>query len=241
MVAAKKLNRACAPLFLYLTAFRRNAASCKTTIAELQSTLKREIDKVRQVCDRDPRLASQFDSVHYALVAAADQVVLGSAWSQRAGWSMNLLETQEFGRAEGGREFYKVVDKVLSDPDDDAVPVAEVLFTCMALGFQGELLGERKELERRRRQLYEKARMAGALGESLTPEAYGKNATHNHNKLPSVGIIRMLGIALVAMLFAKLVGLAVTGNATSGDREAAEQIISDLRNPTQAGEATSDE
>lgn len=241
MASGKSLNRACAPLFLYLTTFRRNAATSKATIADLQGALKREIDKVRQTCERDAKLAGQFERVHYALVAMADQAVLSSAWSQRAGWSMNLLETQEFGRAEGGKEFYKVVDSVLSDTSDSAVREAEVLFTCMALGFQGELIGERKELERRRRQLFEKARLAGALGESLTPEAYGKNAVHNNVKLPTVGIVRLIGIAVASLIFAKLVGLTVTGKLTEDDREAVAEAVKQLDAQPGSEENQSDE
>lgn len=206
----KALAEACAPIFLHLTAFRRNAATSPLTIQELQDSLKRYVEAVRGRCAEDPHLGPLFERILYALVTTADQVVLSSNWAQRAGWSMNLLEFHYFSSSEGGSKFYRLVDEVLNDPTDEAAELAEVLFSCMALGFQGELLGEKAELERRRRQLYEKARLPGAIGDTLTPDAYGRNAAREAIKLPTAGILRLVLIGLAAILFAVLAGNSVT-------------------------------
>ena len=226
--SAVTMNQACAPLFLYLTTFRRNAAFSTTSIQQLSSSLQREFDKLKTRCERDASLSKLHERVRYALVATADQVVLGSVWPQRAGWSMNLLETHYFGRAEGGKQFYRVVDEVLDDGSDDAAAVAEVLFSCMALGFQGELLGERSELERRRRQLFEKARLPGRMGPSLAPDAYGRNAQKDLTTLPTLGTIRMVGITVGALLFAFLAGRVATGALTGKDRAKIAEIVDKL-------------
>jgi len=231
MATPTTLNEACAPIFLFLTTFRRNAATSKTTIQELKTLLKREFDKVRQSCEREARLLPLYERARYALVATADQVVLSSAWSQRAGWSMSLLETEYFGRAEGGKQFYRDVEEVLGDPSDAGAELAVVLFTCMALGFQGELLGERRELDARRRQLYEKARLPGAMGEHLSPDAYGHNADRSMPTLPTVGIIRMVGITVAALGFALLAGRVTTSAVTQGDRGTIEKVIGKLEDP----------
>ncbi len=225
------LNEVCAPLFLYLTTFRRNAGSSKVSIPELQAALTREFDKVRLQAERDPRLAALLERVRYALVAAADQIVLASTWSQRQLWAMNLLETRMFGRAEGGRKFYRVVDEILADPSDDAAEAAAVLFSCMGLGFQGELLGERKELDSRRQRLFEKARLAGALGKTLSPDAYGRNAQKEMATLPTVATIRLVGVTLVALGFAFLAGRVVTGVFTSQDRADVQRIVDKIDHP----------
>jgi type IV/VI secretion system ImpK/VasF family protein len=226
------LNEACGPLFLYLTTFRRNAATSALSLQDLQVALTREFDKLRSNCERDPRLHPLHERVRYALVATADQVVLGSAWSQRTAWSMNLLETQIFGRAEGGSQFYRVVDEILADPSDEAAELAEVLFTCMGLGFQGELLGERRELESRRLQLFEKARLAGKLGKVITPDSYGRNTQRDTAALPTVGTIRMVGIAVIATAFALLAGRVATGVVTAEDRENVQRIIDKVEDPS---------
>jgi len=225
------LNQACAPLFLYLTTFRRNAGTSNATIQELQTSLQRELEKTKARCERDSHLSTLYERIQYALVATADQVVLSSGWSQRAGWSMHLLETHYFGRAEGGKRFYRLVDEILSDPADAAVELAEVLFTCMALGFQGELLGERSELERRRRQLFEKARLPGSMGTNLTPDAYGRNMQRDLTRLPTVGTIRLVGVTVGALLFAILAGRVATGTVTGKDRDKINQVVQKLEHP----------
>ena len=225
------LNEACAPLFLFLATFRRNSGTSKATIQELQTSLQREIEQTKARCERDAKLSALHERIQYALVATADQVVLSSSWTQRAGWSMHLLETHYFGRAEGGRQFYRIVDEVLSDATEAAPDLAEVLFTCMALGFQGELLGERSELERRRRQLFEKARLPGRLGSPLTPDAFGRNMQRDLTRLPTVGTIRMVGITVGAVLFALLAGRVATRAITSEDIDKIDEIVQKLENP----------
>jgi len=200
------LTEACGPVFLFLTTFRRNSATSNLTIEALHRAVQHEIEDARRRCDVDRRLQVQFDRAFFALVATADQFVLSSNWPQRAGWTMRLLEMHYFKTAIGGKKFYALAQEVLDDPGEDAPALAELLFTCMALGFQGELMGETRELERRRRQLFEKARLAGAIKEQITPEAYGKNALRRAYRLPAVGILRMLLIAVGALLFAFTTG-----------------------------------
>lgn len=199
------LTEACAPIFLYLTTFRRNSTSSAQTIESLSAALQADFDRVRRACDEDYQLRPLFDRSFYALVAATDQVILTSSWPQRAGWSVHLLERHYFQTAEGGKRFFTFVDEVLADPSEGAVQIAELLFACMALGFQGELIGEQRELERRRRQLYEKARLPGRLGEQLTPEAYGRDVPRRMPRLPTLNILRLSIVAAAAILFSWIV------------------------------------
>jgi|SRR6185503_18338722 len=208
---SQSLTDACAPVLLYLTTFRRNSVSSTQTIEGLQQALHREFEKVRRVCDEDARLRRLFERAFYALVAAADQIVLTSSWSQRVGWRMQLMEQLYFDELpSGGQKFFTFVDEILGDPKDGAVEIAELLFTCMALGFQGELMDEPRELERRKRQLYEKARLPGRMGEVLTPEAYGRDVPRRMPRLPTLGILRRSLIAVGVVLFTFLASYAVT-------------------------------
>lgn len=223
------LTEACAPVFLYLTTFRRNAATSGHTIQELQSALQRELERVRAHCEQDRRLHPLFERVWYALVAMVDQAILSSAWPQRTGWSMNLLETRYFATSEGGARFYVLVEQVLADGSEAAPELAELLFHCMGLGFQGELLGERRELEQKRRQLYDKARATGIQGGSLAPDAYGRNASRDFTKLPTVGMLRLVVVAVGAVLFAYLAGEAAASFRDHEHVETIEQYTSALR------------
>lgn len=214
------LHAACTPLFLYLTTFRRNAETNSASVEDLRDALVAEFESVERACESDRRLKSQFERVRYALVSAVDQIVLGSNWPNRMAWSMQLLELHYYQTSEGGDRFFQFVDEVLGDPSNDAAEIAQVLFTCVALGFQGALYGDRRELERKRQQLFEKARL-NTGDEKLAPDAYGRNSPRENAKLPTAGMLRFALVALGAILFALLAGDAVT---TFKNRKANKQI-----------------
>lgn len=221
----RTLPQACSPLFLYLATFWRNSSASKATLAELKQSMRDQLENVRGECQRDPRLAGLYERLHYALVAAADQVVLSSSWPQRASWSTQPLEKDLFKKLEGGKRFFRLVEEVLQDTGEDAVELAECLFTCMALGFRGELLGEKKELERFRRALFEKARLAGALGDRLTPEAYGRNAEVRAVVLPTANVLRLVALSIGALVFMILVWFFVVGWANERTLDKADEAI----------------
>jgi type IV/VI secretion system ImpK/VasF family protein len=202
------------PVLLYLATFRRNAATTSLSIQATQNALRTELDKVRANCERDPRLAPMIERAFYPLVVTADQVVLGSNWPQRTAWSMSLLETSYFSSAKGGSEFFRRVDEIKREPTDEAAEIAGLLFHCMAMGFQGELRGERRELEARRQELFDKARLGGQGSggghRRLTPEAYDRNSSIMALKLPTASSMRIASVALAALLFAWAFGRLVT-------------------------------
>lgn len=208
--ASQRLQNACAPLFLFLATFRRNAKTSHKEIAELRSGLERELAKVQDVCARDHELAAVWERVRYALVTTADQVILSSPWANRAGWSMQLQEAEVYGTREGGKRFFQLVDQTLADPSGDGVLVAHVLFHCMGLGFQGERRNDRAELQRIRQQLFEKAQLPGQMAGHLTPDAYDRNSNKSTLKLPTVGIFRLVLVGLAAIAFALIAGSSVT-------------------------------
>jgi type IV/VI secretion system ImpK/VasF family protein len=222
------LSEVCAPFLLYLTTFRRNADTSKLDPNGLHEALQGGIEFVGSSCEGDPDLLRQFEAIWYALVVTADQVVLQSAWSHRAAWSMRLLESHYFKSFEGGAKFFKMARDVLDDSGPDAPALASVLFHCMGIGFQGELMGERRELEKMRTRLFEKSRMAGALGAHLSPDAYGRNSELNTVKLPTVGVLRLVAIALAGIVFALLAGEAVTALKNSTLAADVDSVVKDL-------------
>ena len=225
----KRLVDACAPFFLYLTTFRRNAATSTQDVQALREALGAELQKVATRCQSGPpEVAQLFDYVRYPLAVTADQVVLTSPWPHRVGWSMQLLETQEFGTMEGGKKFFELMDQLIADGSDASVALSEVYFHCMGLGFQGELRNNKDELNQRRRQLFDKARLGQVVGDRLTPDAYGRNSTASTLTLPTVGIFRFVIIAVAAILFTLLAGNAVTALKNRQLNERIEQQIEAL-------------
>jgi len=220
---------------MYLATFRRNAATTGLSIQALQNALRVEIDKVKAHCERDPRLAPLIQRSFNSLVATADQVVLGSAWPERAAWSMNLLETSYFGSATGGAEFFRFVEEIKHEPTDAAAEIAALLFQCMAMGFQGKLRGERRELESRRQELFDKARLGANEGvgdgseRKLTPESYDRNSSIQGAKLPTVSTLRVAAVALVALLGGWGFGKIITGMEVGEDVKTIGEIEAAIR------------
>jgi len=227
------LGEACAPFFLYLATFRRNAETSQLDVDSLHEALQGGIEFVGSACEGDPDRLRLFERIWYALVVTADQVVLHSSWQHRPAWSMRLLESHYFNSFEGGAKFFKIAKDVLDDPSPDGPKLAEVLFMCMAMGVQGELLGERRELERMRTRLFEKSRLAGAIGGRLAPDAYGRNSPLTTVKLPTVGILRLAALGLGAILFALLAGNVVTNVKNDKITSETARLLDELKEASQ--------
>ncbi len=217
------LTQACEPVLYYLATFRRNAATTGLSLQALQNALRAELDAARSSCQRDSRLAPMMERAFPALVYAADQVVLTSLWPSRTQWAMSLLETSYFNTARGGEEFFRFVEEVKRESGDEAVEIAELLFHCMAMGFQGSLRNERLELEARRRELFDKARL-GAAGQvsdgyerHLTPDAYGRNSAMPRKTLPTTSALRLAAAGLIALGASWALGYFVNQAEVSDD------------------------
>ncbi len=226
---AQRLQDHCAPLFLYLATFRRNAKTSTLEIAELRSGLERELQKVQDACAKDHELTGLWDRLRYALVTTADQVILASPWPNRAGWSMQLQEAEVYGTMEGGKRFFQLVEQTLADGSKDAAALAHILFHCMGLGFQGELRNDRAELNRLRQQLFDKAQLPSQMGSRLTPESYDRNSNKSTLKLPTVGIYRLMLVGVAAIVFALVLGNASTGLSISDVSDKVEEVKNELR------------
>lgn len=219
------LTQACEPVLFYLATFRRNAATTGLSLQALQNALRAELDTSRSSCERDSRIAPLMERAFPALVYAADQVVLTSLWPSRTQWAMSLLETSYFNTARGGEEFFRFVEEVKRDTGDAAVEISELLFHCMAMGFQGSLRNERLELEARRRELFDKARLGAAAQVSdgyerhLTPDAYGRNSAMPRKTLPTTSTLRLVAAGLIALGLSWALGYFVNQAEVSDDLE----------------------
>jgi len=199
------------PLFVLLTTFRRNARSSQLTFEGLRSRIDAALSGVRSTLSRDARLRKFEESAWYVLVVTADQVVLSSEWKHAPEWRMRLLESEHFKTATGGEEFFRVVERVLSQSGEDAAEMAELLFLCMGLGFQGALIGDSRQFEQRRTALYDKAQLPAAMGPRLTPAAYDRNEKRTLMMLPRVGLARVILVAGAVLLVLVLIGRRLTG------------------------------
>lgn len=81
--------------------------------------------------------SEQVESVVYATAAVADEVVMRSAWSNKAEWARHPLCVRLFGDARAGRHFFDRIHALREAPVTNALPLWHY-WRCIQLGFEGQ-------------------------------------------------------------------------------------------------------
>jgi len=148
------LIAAAAPL-LQLLARLRNTYS-QPDPAELHDKAVRQI-RAFEVAAREAGVpAEQIKPAHYALCASLDDVVLNTPWGSAGGWGQRSLVSTFHQEVQSGERFFDVLGKLRESPGT-FLPVLELMYLCISLGFQGRYrLSPRGpgELDRLREDLY---------------------------------------------------------------------------------------
>jgi type VI secretion system protein ImpK len=98
----------------------------------------------------------QLRPAHYALCAGLDDVVLNTPWGSQGGWAGRSLISTFHQEVQAGERFFTVLQKLQQTPGT-TLPVLELMYLVLALGFQGRYrLSPRgpAELDRVREELH---------------------------------------------------------------------------------------
>ncbi|WP_270939349.1 type IVB secretion system protein IcmH/DotU, partial [Falsiroseomonas oryzae] len=98
----------------------------------------------------------QLRPAHYALCAALDDVVLNTPWGSQGAWASRSLGSTFHQQVHAGERFFQVLQQVQQAPGTN-LQVLELMYLCLALGFQGRYrLSPRgpAELDRVREELH---------------------------------------------------------------------------------------
>ncbi len=79
---------------------------------------------------------------HYALCAAIDDVVLNSPWGAASDWSTQTLVANQHPAVRDPDYFFTLLKQMQAAPQR-CLPVVEVMYLCLSLGFMGRYRGER--------------------------------------------------------------------------------------------------
>ncbi len=93
---------------------------------------------------------------HYALCASIDDVVLNTPWGSTGVWDANSLVSSFHREVRSGERFFQLLGQMRQNPGL-FLPVIELMYLCMSLGFQGQYrLAPRgpAELDRLREETY---------------------------------------------------------------------------------------
>jgi type VI secretion system protein ImpK len=155
---------------------------------------------------------------HYALCASIDDVVLNTPWGSTGVWDANSLVSIFHKEVRSGERFFQLLGQMRQNPGL-YLPVIELMYLCMSLGFQGQYrLSPRgpAELDRLREETYAViVRQRQTPEPGLSPHWIGVAAPYRGSRptLP-VWVAASIGLALLAGLF---VWLSTTLNAASDD------------------------
>ena len=155
---------------------------------------------------------------HYALCASIDDVVLNTPWGATGVWDTNSLVSIFHKEVRSGERFFQLLGQMRQNPGL-YLPVIELMYLCMSLGFQGQYrLSPRgpAELDRLREETYAViVRQRQAPEPALSPHWQGLAAPYRGAR-PTVPlwVAASLGLALLAAVF---VWLSLTLSATADD------------------------
>ncbi|MEP2639844.1 type VI secretion system protein TssL, long form [Roseobacter sp.] len=117
----------------------------------------------------------------YALCATVDDVVLNTPWGGASLWARQSMVGTFHRETHGGERFYDLLDRLQADPGTN-LDLLELLYMCLALGFEGRLRvaprGAEKHLSLRDGLARSIRAQRGRAEPDLSPRWRGLNVAH---------------------------------------------------------------
>ncbi|WP_207480983.1 type VI secretion system protein TssL, long form [Arenibaculum pallidiluteum] len=154
-VGVNPVAAAAAPLLTL--AARLRTASPSVPVEALREQV---IEFLRDFEDRASNLGLSRDAVraaHYALCATVDDIVLNTPWGNGSAWAAGTMTSRFHNEVTGGERFFELLDRLLRNPAPNR-EVLELMYLCLALGFEGRYRPMRRgpaELARLREQVHQ--------------------------------------------------------------------------------------
>ncbi len=128
------LIAAATPL-LQLLARLRNTAN-PPDAGDLRARATAEIRRFERLARDSGVPMEQLRPAHYALCASLDDVVLNTPWGISGGWAEATLSSAFHHEATAGERFFDLLVQLRQRPAP-ALPVIELMYLCLSLGFMG--------------------------------------------------------------------------------------------------------
>lgn len=170
-------------------------------------------------CRHDDIPMEQLRPAHYALCASLDDVILATPWGSQGIWAQHSLVSTFHQEVRSGERFFDVLRQISQNPTR-FMPVLEVMYLCLSLGYMGRYrLTPRgvSEIDRLREETYAIIRAHTPRGEAtLSPHWQGANAPYGARRggLP-VWVAGVLAVGVLGAFFAQsLFSLGQRSDAT---------------------------
>lgn len=148
------LERSAAMLLNLLSQIRNTSSHPNPTA--LHKQLATEITQFERAAQKEGISPETIYMARYALCSTIDEFVMSTPWGVGSIWSQQSLLSLFHKETRGGEKFFRLLDKLKQDPARN-IDLLELMYLCLALGFQGRYRVSRDglaELEQIREDLY---------------------------------------------------------------------------------------
>lgn len=225
------LAAAAAPL-LQLMARLRNTANPPDS-GDLYERTVRQIRVFEQEARDKGVPLEQLRPAHYALCASLDDIVLNTPWGSSGTWSQRSLVSTFHQEVRSGERFFDVLKQMCDNPGR-FLPVIELMYICMSLGFIGQYRLSRRgvgEINRIREETYAViVRQKKPAEPALAPHTKGVNAPYRPARfVVPLWVAAAAGLGVIGALF---LWFSISLNAESDTVYARLQVAPPDRMPT---------
>jgi type VI secretion system protein ImpK len=155
-------------------------------------------------------------TAHYALSATIDDLVLSTPWGGQSTWAKRSMVSTFHNEVVGGERFYEILNQLHKNPGQNA-DVLELMYICLALGFEGRLRVTGRgtsEHSRVREGVYRTLReRRGEFERDLSPHWRGLAAIHR--PLTSYIPAWVIAVVTAAVLMLMFMGFTYALNGES--------------------------
>lgn len=124
-----------ASILLNLLSQIRNTSSHPNPTG-LHKQLATEIQRFEATAQREGIKPETIFIARYALCTTIDEFVMSTPWGSSSIWSEQSLLSMFHKETRGGERFFQMLKKLNQDPSRN-IDLLELLYVCLALGFQG--------------------------------------------------------------------------------------------------------
>ncbi len=203
-VGSSPLLAAAAPLLQLLSRLRNTLSQPDS--GALRERAVTEVRRFEQVSRDSGVPIAQLRPAHYALCASLDDVVQATPWGSEGAWASRSLVSTFHQEVRSGDRFFDVLNQVKQNPGL-FLPVLELMYLCLSLGFQGRYrLSPRgpAELDRMREDVYGIiARQRPKPDPELSPHWRGVTAPYRaaRAELP-IWVVGAAGLVVICGMYA---------------------------------------
>lgn len=151
----------------------------------------------------------QMLTARYLLCTVADEAVTTTTWGKESVWSQISLLSGYHNETSGGEKFFRLMENLSKNPIKH-LPMLELMYVCLALGFQGRYRVKERgihELENHRDALYRQIRhLRGDAPRGLSP--HWESMNKQRLRRPRIVAWWKVGIFTMACLGVMYTGFA---------------------------------